>query len=289
MDPLTRLVGAAPACSGSPRRASPRALPARSSRCSAGGSSRKNVCEDSFATSPPAAAATVASLVTSSTRAASAVLGREPLEQRVGVRGVAHLERPARQRRRRRRRRRQRPRAPRIGDEARQRVDQLARIGERAGVQQVVAVERDTASRQPRWRRASYSSTAAATLTFSDSTSPASGIETSASQVRRTSGRSPFPSAPKHEGDPARKIRLPHRRRPLVTGSAVDPEVGSLHLLEVAREVRDDRDRQMLDRAGRGARDGRGDDRRAVRGHDDPGRTGARRRSGRRLRGCAGR
>src|SRR5262245_64616422 len=49
----------------------------------------------------------------------------------------------------------------------------------------------------PRCRRASYNSTAAATETFSDSTTPASGIETSASHIRRTSGRRPFASAPR--------------------------------------------------------------------------------------------
>src|SRR5256885_6324286 len=55
---------------------------------------------------------------------------------------------------------------------------------------------------QARWRFASYSNTAAATLTFSDSTSPVSGIETSASHVRRTSGRRPLPSAPKTRATP---------------------------------------------------------------------------------------
>src|SRR5881396_2466439 len=55
---------------------------------------------------------------------------------------------------------------------------------------------------QARWRFASYSSTAAATLTFRDSTSPVSGIEMSASQVRRTSGRNPLPSAPNTNATP---------------------------------------------------------------------------------------
>src|SRR5436305_7020322 len=60
-----------------------------------------------------------------------------------------------------------------------------------------------TFQRPLRWRAASYSSSAAATLTFSDSTEPASGIDTVASQVRRTSGRSPFPSAPNTSAAPS--------------------------------------------------------------------------------------
>ena len=83
---------------------------------------------------------TVASDETSSTRSLLAVLGGEPLEQRVGVRREAHLERAA------------------LGvvadavedddaaralhrDEARERVDELARRPRTARVEQVVAVE----------------------------------------------------------------------------------------------------------------------------------------------------
>ena len=42
-------------------------------------------------------------------------------------------------------------------------------------------------------------------LTFRDSTLPASGIDTAASQVRRTSGRRPFPSAPRTNAVPPLK------------------------------------------------------------------------------------
>src|SRR5205823_457644 len=49
---------------------------------------------------------------------------------------------------------------------------------------------------------ASYRSTAAATLTLSDSTRPSCGIATARSHVRRTSGRSPLPSAPKTNASP---------------------------------------------------------------------------------------
>src|SRR5215218_8518004 len=48
-----------------------------------------------------------------------------------------------------------------------------------------------------RWRRASYNSSAAATLTLSESTVPSREIATASSQRRRTSGRRPIPSAPK--------------------------------------------------------------------------------------------
>jgi len=68
------------------------------------------------------------------------VLGREPLEQRVGVGRVAHRERPELE---------LLPDAVEHddaagaleGDEARERVGQLTNVRERAGVQQVVTVE----------------------------------------------------------------------------------------------------------------------------------------------------
>src|SRR5215218_1556019 len=62
---------------------------------------------------------------------------------------------------------------------------------------------RDRAPGQPpRLLRASYNSTAAATLTLSESTLPASGIETIPSHARRTSGRRPRPSAPSTKATP---------------------------------------------------------------------------------------
>ena len=148
-----------------------------------------------------------------------------------------------------------------------------SRVGERAGVEQVVAVEevqgrlrhassygaggeRAVRRAYERCRRASYSSTAAATLTLSDSTPSASGIETVASQVLRTSGRTPFPLGAEDERDAAREIRLPHRLR-RIGGRRVRPQVVALDLREVAREIRDDGDREMLDGAGRRAADGR--------------------------------
>src|SRR5581483_12284001 len=131
-------------------------------------------------------------------RLAVAVLGGEALEDVVGVRREAHLQRPH-------------PsldagavedddaaRAPQ-GDEARQVVDQLVAFRVAARVEEVGAVEeveRRLRHQRSRWRRASYSSTAAATETLSDSTPSASGIATTPSHVRRTSGRTPLPSAP---------------------------------------------------------------------------------------------
>src|SRR5207247_804405 len=64
------------------------------------------------------------------------------------------------------------------------------------------ARQRDRGLAQPRCLLASYRSSAAATLTLSDSTLPAIGIETASSHVRRTSGRRPFPSAPKTRATP---------------------------------------------------------------------------------------
>ena len=150
---------------------------------------------------------------------ALAVLGREPLEQRVGVRREAHRERPAlgvvadavedddaaRAGRR---------------DEARERVDQLAPVGERArrgggcSRRRGRASASATAPLPPRLvqqhapRRRSRSATRPR---------PSSGIETSASQVRRTSGRSPLPSAPNTSATPpprsASHIDVPPRPR----------------------------------------------------------------------------
>ena len=135
----------------------------------------------------------------------AAVLGRETLEEIVGVRSEPHGERPDRALLPHAVEDDDAASAP-TGDEARERVHQLVAIRERPRVEQVVAVEqvegRLSHRRALRWRRASKSSTAAATETFSEPTLPASGIETVASHVRRTSGRTPFPSAPKTSATP---------------------------------------------------------------------------------------
>src|SRR4051794_16722573 len=55
-----------------------------------------------------------------------------------------------------------------------------------------------------------------------------------------------------HEGYAAAQIRLPHRLRTVADGTE-DPEVPTLDLAEVAREIRDDGDGHVLDRAGRRA------------------------------------
>src|SRR5581483_4244295 len=73
------------------------------------------------------------------------------------------------------------------------------------------------------------------------------------------------------ERDASGEVGVPHRGR-RVPGRAVDPELRPLHLLEEAGEVRDDRDREVLDGARGGAGDGGRDDGRPVRRDDDAGR-----------------
>src|SRR3954451_17436067 len=60
----------------------------------------------------------------------------------------------------------------------------------------------------------------------------------------------PSPLGAEHDNRPAGEVRLPQVLRGVARGG-VDPEVGTLDLGEVAREVRNDRYRQMLHRAGR--------------------------------------
>ena len=84
----------------------------------------------------------------------------------------------------------------------------------------------------------------------------------------------PLALGTEHERDTAGEIGIPHRRL-RIAGCTVDPELRPLHLVEVARQVRHDRDRQVLDRSRGGARDGGGDDGRAVSRDNDAGRPGA--------------
>ena len=84
------------------------------------------------------------------------------------------------------------------GDEAREQVDELAPVGEGAGVEQVVAVEEVEASAQPSARRAGGAlrrgAAAAATLTLSDSTAPErAGSRRATSQLRARAGAAPCP------------------------------------------------------------------------------------------------
>ncbi len=178
-------------------------------------------------------------------------------------------------------------------DEARERVDQLAPVVERPRVQEVVAVEEverrvghHEAAR--RWRRASYRSTAAATLTFSDSTAPVERDRDERVAGSANERAEPLALGAEHERDAARQVGVPHRRLG-ITGGAVDPERRALHLFEVAGEVRHDGDRQVLDRARRRPRHGRRHDGCAVRRNDRPRSHRRPRRSGRPRRGCADR
>ena len=188
---------------------------------------------------------------------AVAVLGGEPLEQRVRIGRVAHGERPD-SRSSPTPSKTRTPRAPLQATKLASSSTSSRTSFDAAGVEQVVAVEeveRRLGHPSPRWRRASYSSTAAATLTLSDSTPSASGIATAASQVLRTSGRTPLPSAPKTSATPPVGRRPTSSRRS--AAAAYDQRSSRLISAEVAGEVRDDGHRQVLDRARRSAADGR--------------------------------
>ena len=127
-----------------------------------------------------------------------------------------------------------------------------------------------------RCRRASKSVIAAATLTLSDSTPAASGIESVASQVRLTRGLTPFPSAPKTRAVPSGEVDVPESGI-AVRARGERPEPVALHLAEVAGQVRDHGDRQVLDCPGRRAAHGGRHDRRTVGGQHDTGRVRTRR------------
>ena len=76
--------------------------------------------------------------------------------------------------------------------------------------------------RARRCRAASKSATPAATLTFSDSTAPASGTANASSQARRTPGRRPRPSAPKTSA-------IPVVRSASQTGVSAPPSAAQAH------------------------------------------------------------
>src|SRR4051812_5033567 len=82
----------------------------------------------------------------------------------------------------------------------------------------------------------------------------------------------PLPLGAEDEGEAAGEIGLPHRRRVLGVRSD-DPQIARLDLLEIAREIRDDGDRHVLDRAGGGTAHGGRDESGAVRRDDDAGRS----------------
>ena len=122
-----------------------------------------------------------------------------------------------------------------------------------------------------RCRRASKSVTAAATLTLSDSTPAASGIESVASQVRLHERSHALPLRAEDQGGAVREVHVPEAGI-AVRARGERPEPVALHLAEVAGQVRDNGDRQVLDCPGRRAAHGRRHDRRAVGGQHDTGR-----------------
>ena len=176
------------------------------------------------------------------------MLDREALEEGVGVLGPAHLERAVPLGRPFAVEHEHAARALR-GDPAREQVAQLLGRAEAARVQKVEAVEEVEGRLSHRAAAcASYRRSAAATLTLSDSTRPSCGIETSRSQVRRTSGRRPLPSAPRTKAMPPERSAS-HIGVPDSAHGACDPEIAALDLGEVAGEVRHDGDRKVLDGA----------------------------------------
>ena len=105
-----------------------------------------------------------------------------------------------------------------------------------------------------RWRSASYSSSDAATDTFSEPIAPCIGMRTLPSQRWRTSGRMPEPSEPSTSTTPPVRSSASGVASPS-SAAGVAPEVGALAAAQQLGEVRDHRDRQVLDRAGRGLGD----------------------------------
>ena len=115
---------------------------------------------------------------------------------------------------------------------------------------------------------------AAATLTFSDSTRPASGIATSTSHCLRTSGRMPLPSAPSTSSTPPSKSDS-HRAVGASATAAYAQSSGALHFGDEAGEVGHDSNRKVLDGTRRDATDGRRHARGAVRRQHEAGCTRA--------------
>ena len=201
--------------SESRRRACPGARRAAACGCVGREKSRKNVCEERFAhLDRPIVPSTARVGGDEQHMLVPAVLGGEPLEQRVGVRREAHRERPellvvpgavedddaAHALR---------------GDEAREGVAELApasRARRRGGG---CSRRRGRASARPSSAlrcRASNRRTAAATLTFSDSTAPECGIETSASQRAAHERPEALALGAEHDRDAAGEVGVPHRR-----------------------------------------------------------------------------
>ena len=135
------------------------------------------------------------------------MLRGQPLEQVVGGTRIPHVERAVARIRACAVEDHHAARAS-LGDEAGEPIDESLWLGEAAGVEQVVAVEeveRCGSRTTLRCLAASKSAIPAATLTFSDSTSPASGIENASSHARRTPGLTPLPSEPKTSAAPVVK------------------------------------------------------------------------------------
>ena len=137
-------------------------------------------------------------------------------------------------------------------DEAREPVDELARIVERARMQEVVAVE-EVQRRLSHRAVASPRRGAGQRRRSRSATRPSPGAE-SGRRRRRCGGRGAARPCPRRRARrrPRPEVGVPHRRLRLTCGRP-DPEPRALDLAEVAREVLHHGNRQVLDSAGRGA------------------------------------
>ena len=192
---------------------------------------------------------------------------------------------PPRQRRRRRGhlerhevpradRRARRPRTPGMEDVCSRRTGRGGLIrGRHSPVTGTVPRHGRSDQSMPGPRATSNRKSAAATLTLSDSTRPASGIATSTSHCRRTSGRMPLPSAPRTR---ARRPRsLARHRSVAASATAAYAQSSRPHIRDEAREVGHHGYREMLDSTRRGATDRRRHPRGAMRGQHEAGRSRA--------------
>ena len=266
----------------------PRPRGGRSSYAATGSRSRTNACELSFVTSCPTCPerpvrGDEADLLLSGSplRAARAAHRRAARSGPRAGRTCASSPTPSKT---------TTPRAPLSATKLASGSTSSRVVGEPARVEEVVAVEEVE-------RRLSHAA-GAARLVEQDGGRDADverldlAGERDRDRARRTpGGRAGGAPCPRRRARARRRRegrRLPDRRRRLGRG-APRPRVGPLHLVEIAREVRDDRDRKVLDGAGRGAADRRRHARRAVRREHDAGRAGALGAPARPRRGCAGR
>ena len=151
-----------------------------------------------------------------------------------------------------------------LGDEAGQPVDQLPDVRVAAGVEEVVAVEEVEGRVRHRRLPPRLVQQHGGRHRHVQRLDPSGERDRHGGVARAPDERpQPLPLRAEHEGQSPGQVRFGHGRPGRVGG--VDPELRPLHLVQVARQVGDDCDRQVLDRAGGRARDRRRHPRRVVR------------------------